>query len=259
MIITEQALRSQLKGHTGDTYYLPKGGNLTPSARDYLNQRRLKITREQPIVEEKVVEKEVTPAPIVEPASPQPVTKLKYVDYETGAYYHEKPEYMTQLNGNQLVDKDHPRIAFRGKMDSLQALLVLAQVSIQECNKPKLVSDLDDIYKQFNIIMRCDVLDEPCESSHIIGLNHKELRERSHHPMKYFQIKQLLLANYTMGKEHALLNQIRAGIREAEVMATAAFRAGNKHQRTDIVQHLNRLSSALHIMCCMYLAGLYDN
>ena len=59
--------------------------------------------------------------------APEP-PKPKYVDYETGAYYMEKPEHMTQLFGNVLVAKDHPRIHFRGKLDSLQALVVLDQV-----------------------------------------------------------------------------------------------------------------------------------
>ena len=73
--------------------------------------------------------------------APEP-PKPKYVDYETGAYYMEKPEHMTQLFGNVLVAKDHPRIHFRGKLDSLQALVVLDQVQIAEGGCQKLVDDL---------------------------------------------------------------------------------------------------------------------
>ena len=47
--------------------------------------------------------------------------QAKYRDYETGALYLEKPEYMTQIEGDMLVVKNHPRIAFRGKLDSLNA------------------------------------------------------------------------------------------------------------------------------------------
>ena len=32
---------------------------------------------------------------------------------------------------------------------------------------------------------------------------------------------------------------------------------GNKYTRKDIIEELNRLSSAIHIMMCMYLAGQY--
>ena len=60
-----------------------------------------------------------------------------------------------------------------------------------------------------------------------------------------------------MGRDYALLNQIRAAIRETEVAAAGAFLSGSKCTRPDIMEELNRLSSALHIMMCMYLAGMY--
>ena len=71
---------------------------------------------------------EVPPMP-EEAEIPEQVTvpKPRYVDYETGAYStYEKPEHMTQLFGNKLVCKDHPRILFRGKLDALQADVVLS-------------------------------------------------------------------------------------------------------------------------------------
>ena len=67
----------------------------------------------------------------------------------------------------------------------------------------------------------------------------------------------MLLPDYSMGIEYALLNQIRSAVRETEVAAVGAFRTGAKFTRPDIIQELNRLSSAMHIMMCMYLAGEY--
>ena len=75
--------------------------------------------------------------------------------------------------------------------------------------------------------------------------------------MKFFNIKQMLLPDYSMGKHYAMLNQLRTQIRETEVAANQAFRDGRKCTRPDIVEELNRLSSALHIMMCMYLGGVY--
>ena len=46
-------------------------------------------------------------------------------------------------------------------------------------------------------------------------------------------------------------------IRETEVAGSIAFREGMKCTRSDIIEELNRLSSAVHIMMCMYLAGDY--
>ena len=45
----------------------------------------------------------------------------RYIDAVTGEALAEKPEHMTQLCGNRLVSKTHPRIVFRGKLDSLIA------------------------------------------------------------------------------------------------------------------------------------------
>ena len=38
-----------------------------------------------------------------------------------------KPEHMTHLRGEELVFKDHPRIAFRGAIDSLESEIILFQ------------------------------------------------------------------------------------------------------------------------------------
>ena len=48
-----------------------------------------------------------------------------------------------------------------------------------------------------------------------------------------------------------------AAIRETEVAACTAFHVEKKYIRNDIIEELNRLSSALHIMMCKYLAGDY--
>ena len=203
----------------------------------------------------------VIPRPHEEVEIPVQVTvpKPKYVDYETNAYYYEKPEHMTQLFGNKLVCKDHPRILFRGKLDALQADVVLAQAMIQAAGgSATLLNDLGDILKDLREMMKCEVLDEEMKVDAVIGLTHEELRAQSHNPMKYYNIKQMVLPDYTMGTEYAMLNKLRTSIRETEVAACQAFHDGKKYIRTDIIEELNRLSSALHIMMCRHLAGWYS-
>ncbi|MCL2194921.1 MAG: hypothetical protein FWB76_03115, partial [Oscillospiraceae bacterium] len=46
----------------------------------------------------------------------------------------QKPEHMTHLNKTQLVPKTHQRIALRGKLDSLQALLLQTIAQARQCN-----------------------------------------------------------------------------------------------------------------------------
>ena len=207
--------------------------------------------------EPKIVATEVPPMPTVDLPADTSV-KPKFVDYDSGALYMAKPEHMTHLYGNVLVPKNHPRILFRGKLDSLQALVVLDQAIIAEgSGSQRLIDDLGNILGILREMMRCDVLEEEFKNEYIIGLNHAQLRERSHDPMKFYNIKQMVLPDYTMGKHYALLNQLRTAIRETEEAAVTAFQQGTKYTRKDIVEELNRMSSALHIMMCMYLAGEY--
>lgn len=252
-VITEVILRDELRNTEPEFYYIPEGKILSPAAREYLQQRKIKITKEPLKCESTEIRSTAQTA-----VSADTCSSGRYVDYETGAFYNVKPEHMTQLYGNVLVPKDHPRILFRGKLDSLQALVVLDQAMLSEKGKSKkLIEDLSGILSVLREMMRCDVLDEVFSNSTILGLNHAELRERSHDPMKFYNIKQMTLPDYSMGIEYALLNHIRTAVRETEVAAVEAFRTGSKYTRQDIIQELNRLSSAMHIMMCMYLAGEY--
>lgn len=274
--ITEAMLRNELRASEPAVYYVEEGKLLSPAAREYLQQRKIKIAlakeakleipaNSEPKDSEKITKstKEVnklegTLKGSVRAADSFNEADYKFIDYETGAYYTKKPEHMTHIHSNVLVPKNHKRIVFRGKLDSLQSNIVLNQATLAEKDgNQKLIDHLSEILGILREIMRCDVLDIEFKNEYILGLNHDELREHSHNPMKYYNIKQMLLPDYTMGKTYAILNQIRSSIRETEVAASEAYREGTKYNRGDIIEELNRLSSALHIMMCMYLAGLY--
>jgi ethanolamine utilization cobalamin adenosyltransferase len=255
-VITEAVLRVELKASEPAIYYIEEGKLLSPAAREYLQQRKIKIANACEAEPEKTAQSE--PKIPSTKADQSNDSGVKFIDYETGAYYREKPEHMTHLHNNVLVVKNHPRILFRGKLDSLQSLIVLDQAILAEKEgNQKIINDLSEILGILREIMRCDVLDLEFKNEFIIGLNHVELRERSHNPMKYYKIKEMVLPDYTMGKTYALLNQLRTAIRETEVASTEAFRVGTKYTKSDIIEELNRLSSSLHIMMCMYLAGQY--
>lgn len=263
-VITEAILRDELRASRPDVFVIPEGKILSPAAREYLQQLKIKIVSEKdkPLQKEKV-EVTATAVPgipesaLANPASNQP--KPKYVDELTGAYFFEKPEHMTQLVGNVLVNKDDKRIVFRGKLDSLEALFVLNQTLFLEMGESReLLEDLEDVLVSLREMMRCDVLGEKFTRETIIGLNHDELREHSHHPMKYYKVKQMVLPSYKLGKTYAMLNQLRAAVREVEVAAATAFHNGRNYEREDIIQELNRMSSAMHIIMCKYLAEIQN-
>lgn len=261
-VITEAILRDELRADKPECYVIPEGKILSPAAREYLQQLKIKIVsaKDKP-APKKNVEVIATEVPgIPESAVPAQKTeapKPKYVDDATGAFYYEKPEHMTQLYGNVLVNKDDKRILFRGKLDSLEAAFVLTQTQLIEMNEqPFLLDDLEDILVSMREMMRCDVLNETFNRQTIIGLTHDELRDHSHHPMKYYKVKQMVLPSYKLGKTYAMLNTLRTAVRETEVAAVTAFHNGKVYERQDIVEELNRMSSAMHIIMCKYLAFL---
>lgn len=262
-VITESDLRNELRTSEMKVYYLDEDKRLTPAAIGFLSERKIEVVNGREKESPKKIEPESKSALSSKEQSKEnvdvKVKSPKYIDYETGAYYYEKPEHMTQLYDNFLVAKDHPRIHLRGKVDSLQALVVLDQTILAELKgQEKLIEDLDQVLKLLYEIMGCDVLNKPLVNEQILGLTHAEIREHSHNPMKFYKIKQMILPNYSMGKIYAILNQLRAAIREVEVCAAEAFRNGKKYERMDIIETFNRLSSVLHIMICRYLADEYS-
>lgn len=260
-VITEATLRDEFRINKPKYFCIPEETILSPAAREYLQQYKIEILTEPPTKKETSEIKNDMNSEVKEKGETvvEEKWKPKYVDFETGAFYMEKPEHMCQLHGNLLVSKSHPRILLRGKLDSVQTMIILDQALISQTGKyTKLISDLNSILLTLQNIMKCEVLDEPLKSEIIIGFTHREIRERSHEPMKFFGIKQMVMPNYTMGPQYAMLNQVRATIREVEVVATMAFCQNGKCSRNDIIEELNRLSSAVHVMMCKWLAGEYQ-
>jgi len=219
MLYTEQNVRDNIRNRDGKrVFYQRAGDQLTSGARDFLRRERI----------------EILPA---EQARPD-----QYV-LENGAFLTEKPEHMTHLNGNVLVCKTHPRIAFRGKMDLLEADLLLCQLKVQEFSK-----ELGEILTFARNLLRCEVMGEQVLERKICGLTAQELRKRSHLPQDFYG-QPHFMPTHTDGEEILLLNRARCVARQVELAAVAAFtdEKGNP-TRPDLLCMLNRISSMLYIL-----------
>lgn len=150
-----------------------------------------------------------------------------------------KPEPMTHLNGDTLVPKTHPRIFLRGKLDSLESALILCQLQL-----PALTQPLGELLAQTRRILRCEVLEEPLKEVRLLGLTEEELRRRSHIPQEYYGVPHFM-PEASDGETIAHLNRLRCQVRETELAAAAAFPEG---QREDLLQALNRMSSAVYLL-----------
>lgn len=227
MLWDEQAVRANIRNRDGKrVYYLGKGDQLTSTARDFLRRERIEIL----------------------PGSQARPERYRLL---AGGYAEEKPEHMTHLNGEVLVLKTHPRIRFRGKMDTLEAELILCQL-VPGAPEGALGEILDLSRK----ILRCDVLEEPLRQDTLCGLTQAEQRERSHMPQDYYG-QPHFMPQASDGSVIAGLNRARCFAREAELAAVEAFsnREGNLI-REDIPKALNRMSSMLYLLMIQEKAKL---
>ena len=227
MLWDEQAVRANIRNRDGKrVYYLGKGDQLTSTARDFLRRERIEIL----------------------PGSQARPERYRLL---SGGYAEEKPEHMTHLNGEVLVPKTHPRIRFRGKMDTLEAELILCQL-VPGAPEGALGEILDLSRK----ILRCDVLEEPLRQDTLCGLTQEEQRERSHMPQDYYG-QPHFMPQASDGPVIAGLNRARCFAREAELAAVEAFsdREGNL-LREDIPKALNRMSSMLYLLMIQEKAKL---
>ena len=219
MLYTEDSVRDNIRNREGKrVFYLGKGDSLTPGARDWLRRERIGIL------------------------SGELARKDRY-RLTNGGYLEEKPEHMTHLNAEVLVPKTHPRIAFRGAVDTLEAELILAQLAA-----PEMAGKLEEVLTLARKIIRCDVLEEPLEDASLCGLTEAELRRRSHFPQEYYGIPHFM-PSAADGKALARMNRARCAAREAELRACEAFsdREGNP-TRADLLRAMNRMSSMLYIL-----------
>ena len=227
MLYNEEAVRANIRNRDGKrVFYLGKGDQLTSSARDWLCRERI----------------EILPA---EQAKPQRYCLLN------GGYVEQKPEHMTHLYGDVLVPKTHPRILFRGKMDTLESELILCQLADKSLEGP--VGEILGLARQ---IIRCEVLGEPLKWDTLCGLTESEQRKRSHFPQEYYG-QPHFMPSFADGMVIARLNRARCDAREAELASVTAFadREGNI-TRQDIPQALNRMSSMLYLLMIQKKAKL---
>ena len=219
MLYTQEAAKANVRNREGKrVFYLGKADQLTPGARDWLRQERIEIL---------------------------PAEQARRERYQLmgGGYLEEKPEHMTHLNSQYLVFKNHPRILFRGKLDTLEAELLLCQQAADH-----LVMPLGEILALARRLIRCDVLEEPVPQEKLCGLTEEEQRRRSHFPQDYY-CQPHFMPEVTDGPQILQLNRARCAAREAELAAVAAFsdREGNP-TRVDILRALNRMSSMLYLL-----------
>lgn len=220
MLYTEENVRHNLRTREGRrVFFLGKKDQLTAGARDFLTRERI-------------------------PILPEEQARIQHYRLENGAVLEEKPEHMTHLTGDLLVLKTHRRIVFRGQMDTLEAELILCQLSVDQ----ETAAALGEVLALVRLLLRCEVLEEPVPEQKLCGLTEAELRRHSHFPQEYYG-QPHFMPEAADGLVIAQLNRCRCTARMAERAAVATFtdEAGNL-TRSDLVRAMNRLSSMIYVL-----------
>ena len=223
-VFTEEAARANVRVREGRrVFYLDSRDRLTPAARDFLRRDGV----------------EILPA---EEAAVAAYTTL------SGAVYREKPEHMTHLRADVLVEKTHPRIAFRGEIDTLEAELLLAGREAVAANHREVARQVEEILELVRRLIRCDVLEEPLEPFKLCRLDEDELRKRSHFPQRDYD-QPHVMPSVADSSLLLRLNRARTQARAAELAACRAFQdRDGQVRRVDLIRALNRVSSTLWIL-----------
>jgi ethanolamine utilization cobalamin adenosyltransferase len=236
-VITEIELRDEYKKAPFTSFKLPEGCRLTPSAAQFLSERKIEVITGQQAQANRIVKSETTRK-------------------NNSGSGNEKPEHMTHLRGTELVLKSHPVIKYRGKLDTFEALLLSTVLDAESAGFHELARDLQDTLDYSRQVMRAEVKIEHLAQIKIRGWSPQEIRERSHYLKKYYDINHFT-PQPGHGRLIAQLNYLRTQARELELSAIDAFCSDEKVEREDILQALNRFSSLIYIFMAQLLSGHY--
>jgi len=251
--ITETWLREHFSLAHGTEVRLPEDGRLTPAARTLLDEKRISIKYLDAAGRTFI---ESTGGAEGKPPSRQRVHPL------TGSAEHpvatctlcgnevsHKPEAMTHLDPHHLTGKNHPRLRLRAKLDTSIAHAVWVQAELSDVERASTLSFwLADVRSCLGNVLRGEVTGEAVSGVRMGELDEQAIHRLSHDPLRYFGHDHLV-PDASQGITVARLNLLRALIREAEVIAADVYIDRDyKLTRPDILQALNRLSSAVYLL-----------
>lgn len=244
-VITENDLRSHPLPEGVRRFEVDADTFVAESARAWLDKRGIEL-----VVSPKAAAKGGMPRTAIAARG-----RNTYIDAATGRGLGEiKPEAMTHLRGNLLVPKTNPRITLRGKLDSMEAAVLEAQLLADNEGCTAVRDSLGDVLEHLRCVLAAEVREQPLAEKPLLGRSHDELRHASHDVRAEFGIDHPT-PSWDMGVLALRLNSLRAQVREVELAAAAAFPAEGEGARPDIIEELNRMSSAIYIIFCGLLAG----
>lgn len=158
--------------------------------------------------------------------------------------YGALPQGTTYLDAETIVNKSHPRIMLRGKLDSLIAACVVVQTQFDmRKSLPELViTGLADINTCLWYLLQTEITAAPLPAVRVCDMDADTLRTVSLNPNHYLGVDHIVPSG-SLGPNVALLNWLRTITREVEVVCTEV-----SPERVDMLEGLNRLSTAVYVL-----------
>ncbi len=237
LFLTEEDIRARCP-NPGCTLHLSPKERLTPSASEFATQMRVSIIQDG---------QAVPPAAPATPAAAPPAPVVACHPCTAGA----EAANMTHLDAATMVPKSHPRIALRGKLDTLLAVTVLVQTQFDPKNRLTgfLKTCLADVHGWIMRVLTAEVSGAAVSVSGMGGMDPETLRAVSRDPARYLGVDHYC-PDAALGGNAALLNWLRAVTREGELAAAQCDSC-----QADIAASLNRLSSAVYVLLLLTLAA----
>lgn len=249
MVLSEESLKVKYRKEPFSTLEIEKGCLLTPSAKQFIADKNIELV----ILEngEKRIEKNNKDFSS-EKTNEIPETNLKDYKYTgiNGEIYLEKPDYMTQIDGNTLIMKNNKRIIFRGKIESFLSELLLNTKEFELSGADSsLIKELQTLIKLVNNILVAESLDKALEDQNLLdGKTISVVQEIARNPKEYLGKAHLLEISLENDITIHKLNRLKALARELETYAVEYFVREDKILRKDLLKAFNALSSAIYIM-----------
>lgn len=250
MVWTEDKIKKMYNEKNFEEFYLKQGDILTPSSRQFLNDRGVKIIKNDSLANKTQNSEKLTLncEKSADNSSEENKTKIKYKGL-SGELYAEKPEHMTQIFNNILVKKDDKRIIFRGKLDTFKAKVLCLQKDFLKYNSKKLNDDMLSLSLFLKKMIISEILDNEFEEIEVLGMTLDKIKEVSHNPIKYFGRGHLFDISVQNNEIVLCLNELRALSREVEIYGISCFvDEKGTLEKPAFLKALNRLSSVIYVM-----------
>lgn len=168
-------------------------------------------------------------------------------------------ENITALSGDCYVSKTHPRILFRGAIDSFIAelLLIMANALKTHAKDSLFLLHLYDVKQFLKAMQAAEASGTPLAGIRLLDMDENDLREHSHHPHSHIGIGHIFDLPPDADIRALQMNYLRAKARELEIKGIAA-ETNDPAINENWTTALNRLSSALYIMELRIVAGHYS-